>query len=137
MDALVTYGGNRVSYSAMRSLASLGLSVALADTSRIGMGQWSRFCKRSYLCANPREHPEAFINDIIRILNESGAHFLLPGLQDAEVLARHRDRLPGGVILPVADYEKIRKANDKSLMAAHAKSIGVNVPEVIEWSTCD
>jgi predicted ATP-grasp superfamily ATP-dependent carboligase len=134
MDALITQGCNRISYSALRSLASLGLKVATADTGRIGMCQWSRFCSRSYLYTDPRESEEAYVDDIVRILKDSGAKFLLPGPHCTEILARNRDKLPPDVILPVESPEKIHRANDKAVMAAYAKEVKVNVPEVVQWT---
>ena len=137
MDALIIDGGGKVGYSAMRSLARLGLRVAAADDVRVGMSQWSRFCQGRYLFEHPYTHAEAFMDNVVQILKDSGAKFLLPAQNGTEVLARYRYRLPGGVVLPLASYEQIRMTNDKRLMATYARSIGVNVPEVIEWKTWD
>ena len=137
MDALVTNGSSRVAYTALRSLSTLGLRVAVADTGSLGMSQWSKFCRRKYTYADPFMLPESFIEDLNRILRDSNANFLLPVMLETEVLAKYRDRLPDGVILPIASYEKIRTVNDKHVMASLAKNIGVNVPEVIIWHDWD
>lgn len=137
MDALITYGGDRVGYSAMRSLTAMGARVAVADPRRVGMSQWSRFCWRKYLLEHPYTQAEAFVDDVVRMLKDSGARFLLPAHSETEVLAMHRDRLPAGVILPLAGYEVMHMANDKGLMASYAREIGVEVPEFVDWSNWD
>lgn len=136
-DALITYGGDRVGYSAMRSLAGLGLKVAVADPSRVGLSQLSRFCVKSYLLGRPYSAAEAFVNDVKRILEECRARFLLPSKSETEALAEYRGLLPEGVILPLDSYEKISMVNDKYIMASYAKNNGVSVPEVIEWKAWD
>ena len=137
MDALITYGGDRVGYSAMRSLTAMGARVAVADPRRVGMSQWSRFCWRKYLLEHPSTQAEAFVDDVVCMLKDSGARFLLPVQSETEVLSRYRYRLPAGVILPLAGYKSMHMANDKGLMASYARDIGVEVPEIVEWNTWD
>jgi predicted ATP-grasp superfamily ATP-dependent carboligase len=133
VDAIVTYGWCRSSYVAIRSLARFGLRVGVADTGRVGMGQWSRHAEfvGTYSC--PLTEPREFIRDICRILEETGAHFLLPGHDESEVLARFRDELPTSVTLPLADAEILELANDKSRTASLAATIGISVPQILEW----
>ncbi len=135
MDALITYGGDRVGYSAVRSLAGLGLKVAVADPGRIGLSQFSRYCGKSYRLDHAFINEERFIDDVNRILDDCHAGFLLPSQSETPVLAKYRSRLPEGVILPLDSYEKISMLNDKDRSALYAKSIGINVPTLIEWNT--
>lgn len=137
MDALITDGCSRMSYSALRSLTSLGLKVAVADTSMVGMSQWSRLCKAKFIYAPPMARPETFINDINRILAITGAKFLLPGYDETEVLAKYRDRLPRDVVLPAASYESLSLANDKSRTLAYATGLGIPIPETYPWRSLD
>ncbi|HLB25890.1 MAG TPA: hypothetical protein VJM83_06140 [Nitrospirota bacterium] len=133
MDALITDACSRMAYSALRSLSALGLDVAVADDKRAGMCQWSRLSKAVHTYAPPLTRPEEFIQDVNRILGETGARFLLPGYEETEVLARHRASLPPDVVLPVADYDKIHMANDKARTMELARSVGVPVAETVEW----
>ncbi len=115
MDALVTYSGNRVGYSAVRSLAELGIRVAVADIKSVGMSQWSRFCSKKYLIEHPYTDAEAFMDDVVGILGDSGASFLLPAQSETEVMAKYRDRLPDRVVLPLASYEQKKWRTTKTL----------------------
>lgn len=132
-DALLTYAWVRSTYTAVRSLSRLGLRVTVADTGRLGMSQCSRLARYAGRYASPLTEPQAFIRDVSALLERSGARFLLPGHDETEVLARYRESLPRGVILPVAPVEKIALANDKARMIARAGDWGVPVPAVIPW----
>jgi predicted ATP-grasp superfamily ATP-dependent carboligase len=57
-----------------------------------------------------------------------GAKVILPGHEDAIILARERDRLPPGVVLPVADAALLERAADKGTALADAAAAGVPVP---------
>ncbi len=132
-DALVGYAWCRSSYTAIRSLSRLGLRVAVADNTRLGMGQCSRHAAAHYVHANPRTHPEKFIADITQILKECKAHFYLPGHDEGEIVARHRARLPKEVIVPLADYDTLVLANDKMKSARLASDLDVPVPRIISY----
>lgn len=134
-DVLLTYAWVRSSYSALRSLTRLGLKVAVADTGRVGMGQWSRFSHFAGRYAPPLTAPDQFIADVTTLLNKTGAHFLLPGHDETEVLARHRGSLPDNVLFPVTTYDNIHRANDKGWMAQFAREHNVPVPRVLMWDS--
>jgi predicted ATP-grasp superfamily ATP-dependent carboligase len=127
-DVLVGYAWCRSSYAAIRSLGKLGLRVAAADTTRLGMGQWSKYTSARYRHADPQSAPEKFIEDIAGILRKCGAHFYLPSHDEGEVVARYRSRLPEHVIIPLAGYEVLSLANDKFRMTQVASNIGVPTP---------
>lgn len=132
-DVLLTYGWCRSSYTALRSLSRLGLRVAIADSSRTGMSQWSRLRRGGGRYAPPLTQPDAFVADVAGLLHQTGARFLLPGHDETEILARYRDRLPAGVCLPVADYNQLAQANNKACTAALASRLGLPVPPVIAY----
>jgi predicted ATP-grasp superfamily ATP-dependent carboligase len=134
-SVLITYAWCRSSYIALRSLNRLGLKVIVADTSSVGMAQWSRIRSGVGKYSPPLTNPEAFVEDIVALLECTGAHFLLPGHDETEILSRYRDRLPQDVILPVAQYEKIALANNKARMAGLACNLDVPVPKVLPWAS--
>ncbi len=134
-DALVGYAWCRSSYTAIRSLSRLGLRVAAADSTRFGMGQCSRYAAARFVHADPQADPDQFLRDLRRILRQCRAHFYLPGHDEGEIAARHRDRLPANVILPLADAQRLALANDKLRTTELAESLGVPVPRRMVWET--
>ncbi|HRV96032.1 MAG TPA: ATP-grasp domain-containing protein [Anaerolineae bacterium] len=134
-DVLITYGWCRSSYTALRSLRRLGLRVAVADSGRVGMSQWSRLRACAGLYAPPLTEPEAFVADVARLLRQTGARFLLPGHDETEILAGYRAQLPAHVCLPVADAAQLVRANDKAQTAMLAAELGLPVPQTIRYSS--
>jgi predicted ATP-grasp superfamily ATP-dependent carboligase len=127
-DALVGYAWCRSSYAAIRSLGKFGLRVAAADSTNLGMGQWSKYTSAFYRHSDPQAAPEQFVENITDILGKCGAHFYLPSHDEGEVVAKYRNRLPANVILPLADYELLSLANDKLRMTKFASDIDVSTP---------
>lgn len=134
-DVLVTNAWCRTAYACVRSYKRLGLRVGVADTSHVGMAQWSRHVSFRGVYASPYTEPTRFCHDVADLLRRSGAHFLLPGHDETEVVARHRSSLPPSVAVPLADYAKIHYANDKAYTLSLAIESGVPVPERVQWST--
>lgn len=132
-DAVVGYGWCRASYVALRSLHRLGLRVAVADEYRAGMSQWSRFAAMRFRYAGFRAHPETFLDDIVRIVIESGARFYLPGHDEGELVARFRDRFPKEVIIPLHDHAILALANNKAETLRLATELEIPVPERIRY----
>ena len=120
---------------ALRSLNRIGLRVGVADTRRLGMSQASRFKTCVFTYAPPLQQPEAFVKDVATLLERTGAHFILPGHDETEILARFRSRLPAGVILPVAPVEKLELTNNKACMIEYVDRIGLPVPDLVGWHT--
>jgi len=134
-DVLITYGWVRSAYAAARSLARIGLRVAVADSYSHGMCHFSRFCRFVGKYSPPLSQPTTFIEEIRQLLLRTEAKFLLPVHDETEVIAKHRSRLPKDLILPIAPYEKVRIANDKARVAELAAELGAPIPEVIEWES--
>lgn len=136
-NVLLTYAWCRSAYIAARSLARSGLRVHVADTSATGMAQWSRYAHFAGRYTPPLAQPERFVEDVLRLLERTGATFLLPGHDETEILARARASLPPGVILPVAPAETLTLANDKDRVASLAERIGLPVPRRVAWAHLD
>ncbi len=134
-SAFLTYAWCRSAYIAARSLARAGLRVNVADVSATGMAQWSRYGHFAGCYAPPLTQPEQFMEDILRLLDQTGAGFLLPGHDETEILARRRDSLPAHVILPVAPAATLALANDKDRVASLAEGLGLPVPRRVAWDS--
>jgi len=134
-DVLLTYAWCRSAYCALRSYSQMGLRVAIADASPLGMCQGSRYPQALYRYAPPLIQPEQFVADVSQALERSHARFLLPGHDETEILSRYRHRLPPQVVLPVAPAEVLALANDKARSIQLAESLGLPVPSCLPWDT--
>ncbi len=125
---LLTYGWCRTSYVVLRSLAARGVAVHVVDASPFAMCRASRRAASFRRVRDPFAAPDGFVEDVVAALRATGARVLIPGHDDALVLARARAALPDGVVLPVADPDLLALAGDKSRVLEEAAAAGVPVP---------
>ncbi len=133
-DAVVGYGWCRATYVALRSLHRMGLRVAVADEYKAGMALWSRFATATFTHPDYRNHPDAFVDGILDILERTGAKFYLPGHDEGEIVAAQRDRFPRDVVIPLHTYDMLVLANNKSRSMETARELGIPIPESVAYT---
>lgn len=131
-DVIVTYCWNRVGYNILRSLADKGLKVWAADTSRYNICSMSRFCAGSFVYPDPFKDEEAFIDVLVEKVKELQPRVLLPTHDEGIVIARHRERFPVEVIIPIESERKLLSLSDKKVATELAAEAGVPVPKTYE-----
>ncbi len=128
----LTYGWCRVSYVILQSLARRDVPVHVGDASGLAMCRHSRRRASFSRYRNPYRDPEGFVADVAAALERTGARVLIPGHEDILPLARYRDRLPPGVILPVGDTDTLHRAVNKWDIVGLARTAGVPVPDTFK-----
>ena len=134
-DILITYCWNRVGYNILRSLTAKGLKVIVADTSEYNICSVSKFSTANFVYPDPFTAEEEFITFLLKKVDELQPRVLLPTHDESIVIARHRQRFPKELIIPVASEELLIKLSDKKQATMLAKSVGVPTPEV--YNTVD
>lgn len=134
---LVTYGWVRSSYAALRNLAAHGIEVHVADTFHTGMCQAS--LKKSGFDWHPSHYndEEAFVAAIVEICARRNIDLIMASHNETEVLARHRDRLPGNLGMLLPDHATIRAFNNKAAAYDLAVAAGVPVPRRFTYADID
>lgn len=125
---LVTYAWCRVTYAMMRSLAARGVEVHAVDASPLAMARVSRHAASFRRVPEPWRDGPGFAAAVAERAAATGARVILPGHEDALVLARERDRLPPDVVLPVASADALERASGKDTTMEDAEAAGVPVP---------
>ncbi len=129
-DVLVTYCWNRVGYTILRSLASHGLKVWAADTSKVNICSLSRFCAGSFTYPDPFKEEERFIETLKAKVAELRPRVLMPTHDESVVIMRHRDEFPGDLVIPYESADKLLALANKAVSTEMARRAGVAVPEV-------
>lgn len=129
-DVLVTYCWNRVGYTILRSLASHGLKVWAADTSKVNICSLSRFCAGSFTYPDPFKEEERFIETLKGKVAELRPRVLMPTHDESVVIMRHRDEFPEDLVIPYESAEKLLALANKAVSTEMARKAGVAVPEV-------
>lgn len=127
---LITYCWNRVGYNILRSLASKGIDVYVADTSKTNICSISKYVKGKYVYPDPFTKENAFIERLLEIVEELHPQVLLPTHDEALVIAKHRDEFPSWLIIPIVSYQWLKDLSDKAIATAIATSVGVPVPRI-------
>ena len=131
-DVIVTYCWNRVGYNILRSLSGHGLKVWAADTSKHNICSMSRFCAGSFSYPDPFTKEEEFIDTLVENVKQLQPKVLLPTHDEGIIIARHRDRFPDSLVIPVEDESKLRLLSNKKSATELAQKAGVPVPKVYE-----
>ena len=129
-DVIVTYCWNRVGYNILRSLADKGLGVWAADTSKHNICSMSKFCAGSFTYPDPFTKEEAFICCLLEKIHELKPMVLMPTHDEGIVIARHRNRFPKDLIIPIETESKLKQLSNKKIATDLARKAGVPVPEV-------
>jgi len=129
-DVLLTYCWVRSTYAALRNLSKHNAKVIVCDSNKYGMCQQSRLKGGFELYANPFSgNEDKFVSDLISIIEKHRIKVLLPSHDETEIIAKHRERFPSSVVIPIADYKQISFANNKLLTADFAADLGISVPQ--------
>ena len=134
---LVADGEQRAALAIVRSLGWAGHHVEVASSLARSIGGASRHAKRSHRVADSLAAPEAFADDVRRLVREHKIEILLP-VTDASLLAlaSRRDEF-GDVTLPWPDAELIRAVADKAVVTDVARELGIRVPALRHVATRD
>lgn len=128
MRVLVTNAHSRMAYAAVGSLGSRGHTVFAADCTPAPMAACSRFASGHDRYPSPYREPEAFISALGQIIERRGIELVLPIYDETFIIAKYRDRLPEGVIIPVESWEKIARLHHKDSLMRLAGELGVRAP---------
>jgi predicted ATP-grasp superfamily ATP-dependent carboligase len=117
-----------------RSLAKRGVPVIGLDREPNGVALASNALVAAGICANPIEHEEEFVLDLLAIGAELKQPAVLFGCMDEWVLAMnaHRERLEQFFLFPFADDATVRRILDKSELYREAAALGVPIPRSLD-----
>lgn len=133
-DVLITYCWNRVGYNILRSLAGKGLKVWVADTSHKNICSMSKYASGSFSYPNPFKNETDFINCLLEWINRLKPQVLLPTHDESLIIARHRDKFPLWLTIPIAGYDLLNSLSNKKQATAIANRIGIPTPKIYQTS---
>lgn len=129
-DVIVTYCWNRVGYNILRSLSAQGLNVWAADTSKYNICSMSKFCTGSFTYPDPFTKEDEFIACLLEKVEELKPKMLLPTHDEGVIIARHKDKFPDWLVIPIEDEDKLYNLSNKKTATRLAAEAGVPVPQV-------
>lgn len=130
---LITDARLRTSLFAIRSLGRNGVDVTAVDSREvnplINLGFCSRYCKNRVYAPSVIMQTSMFIESLLEMSQRHDV--LLPvSMFSIKAVAENIDRFRGKIKVPIADYDKIIKANDTRRLLEIAGRIGVPIPRM-------
>lgn len=132
-DVIITYGWNRVAYNVLRSLARQGLSVCVADHSTLGMSLWSKFANKRLIYPSFYHDSHQFVDWMEQSLLKYRPRVYIPIHEEIFIISKHLNRLEQtGTIIPISDFETLRKVHLKNELMNLAKQLNIPTPLTLQ-----
>lgn len=125
---LLTLGRLPKALALARACRAAGSRVVIADPFRWHVCRPSRAVDRSYRVTAPNDDLEAYLDDLLRIVDDENVNLILPVSEEALHVTHLAGRLPAGVRLWSAPREQIARYHDKLDFNHYAASLGLAVP---------
>ncbi len=128
MKVFVTDAGYKHALAAIRSLGRKGIYV-IAGAHRRGQSFYSKYCRERIIYPDPADGHK-FAEFMIDYVRKNHIDVLLPiGYLSCVALSQHVRDLQKYVKIPLADYEAMQIAGDKTQTMQFARTLGVATPK--------
>ena len=114
----------------MRSLASHGLHVWAADTSKKNICSMSKYCSGSFVYPDPFEEEKWFVACLAEKVKELKPRMLLPTHDESVVIMRNRDSFPKDLLIPYESENKLNTLANKTESTLLAGKAGLPIPPI-------
>ncbi|MEE8408879.1 MAG: ATP-grasp domain-containing protein [Myxococcota bacterium] len=129
MRALVTSVRAPHALAILRGLARRGWTVTAADTTRFSPGIYSRLASRRLVLPNLSDAPAKWSAALIAELQARPYDLLVPGFEDAFMVARLGDRVTANTRVLGENFRKLMRVRHKPALGELARQIGASIPE--------
>lgn len=138
--AIVTYSRSLISLMIAQSLGARGVDIVGCDDVGMTVLSFSKYVSAHKVYTAPHKDEERFITDLLRIVkkyrpDKDVPYVLIPSFNEAKIIARHKDRFEGQVIVACPDFEMIDAVDPKDHFAETAQKIGLKSPQT--WMPAD
>ena len=126
---LILQTQSRGGLSCVRSLGGKGIPVVAADSDRVAVGFFSRYCSGRLVYPSPDVSEERFVATILSELGRRVYDMLMPMYAPTLLpLARHKTEVEKLTRFPFLDHESLMQGGDKARTAVIAERCGIRVP---------
>lgn len=126
---MLTGGRAFVTLDLARQFARQGHSVIIAESVPVHLCRYSRCVQRCYLVPPPRHQPEAYIDALVRIIQDEKIDLLIPTCEEIFYLASGLERLRACCAVFAAPLAQLERLHSKWDFIQLALRCGLRVPE--------
>lgn len=125
----ITDAGYKHTLGAVRSLGKKGFYVIAGASEKHALSFYSKYCNECVIYPNPRNEVQ-FVDFLLEYLKQNKVDVLLPiGYLATVAISKHKVELLKYTKVPVADYQSMQIASDKSQTMKLAHALGIPTPE--------
>ena len=129
MSTIVTNAHLRNALAAIRSLGSRKIEIIASSHKNTATSFFSKYSSHRYWYPNPLDGSSIFAGTLLAIIKSKSPEVLLPiGVDTTIPIAYYKQKFVPFVKVPIANYESVLKAHDKSLTMKIAHSNGIPIP---------
>jgi predicted ATP-grasp superfamily ATP-dependent carboligase len=129
MSAIITFARNRIAYTLAKSLAKHHITVTASDSVYPAMTFFSKYAHSFFLYPSYTRDPPGFVRCLYDHVKAFKPDVLMPAHEETVLLSYFKDRFAKHTQLPIASYEQMNVARDKTAMTALAQSLDVPTPQ--------
>jgi hypothetical protein len=115
----------------VRQLADAGHEVYAADDYERSPGSHSKYLAGHFVYPSARRETEAFVDELERIIGESGIDVVVPAFEEAFFISTQRERLAQRATIFVAAFPSLVRLHDKSAFEELVRGLGLPIPETV------
>lgn len=130
MSVLITNADYKNTLAAIRSLGKRGIDISVAGHRPLSISFYSKYCKNRNIYFSPRKKHIKFAANLLKIIKEEKIGVLFPvGVNTTVPVSYYKEKFLPFVKVPVADYDTLVKAHDKSICLEIAKKCSIPIPK--------
>jgi len=137
MSAIITFARNRIAYIVLKSLAEKGIKVVTCDSVYPAMAFFSKYSKNYFIHPSFTQDPNSFIHTMLSRVKTMKPKVLMPSHDETLLISYFKDKFERYTKVPIASYQKMNIARDKTKMAKIANELSIPVPKTYSIKNLD
>ncbi len=129
MSSIITFARNRIAYTLAKSLAKHDVTVITSDSVYPAMTFFSKYSSSFFTYPSYTRNPMGFVRSLFDHVKALKPDVLMPAHEETIILSYFKDRFAKYTKLPIASYEQMDVARDKTAMTAIAQRLDVPTPQ--------
>lgn len=129
MSSIITFARNRIAYTLAKSLAKNEVTVITSDSVYPAMTFFSKYSSSFFTYPSYTRNPMGFVRCLFDHVKALKPDVLMPAHEETIILSYFKDQFAKYTQLPIASYEQMNIARDKTAMTAIAQSLDIPTPQ--------
>ena len=131
LKILITSSRMPFALGMVRQLSAAGHEVYSADDYKQSPGSHSKYLAGHFVYPSSRNETEAFIDELERIIGETGIDVVVPAFEEAFFISTQRERLSKSATIFAGPFPALARLHDKAAFERLVRELGLPIPETV------